>query len=212
MANNQKYGKWESFSYNRREYNFNGRVNVKLVRNGETIAVVKTKNHRQEPKDFANEVEILASMEHPNIVTVLEHDLQAETPYMIMDFIEGGTIDHAELESWTYEERFICFQQVCQAVAYVHDRGYIKSDVFNGNVFLKEDKTPVIGDFEYSKPIENTDHIAGEMTSLAQLFWKMMYGKKFTTNMMEEKRLNEKIESLTSELEELKQEKAQLLS
>ena len=212
MANKQKYGKWESFSHNRREYNFNGRGNVNLVRNGETIAVVKTKSHRQEPEGFANEVEILASMNHPNIVTVLEYDLQAETPFMIMEFIEGGTIKDSDLSDWTIRERLACFQQVCQAIAYVHDKGYRKSDIYRGNVFLKEDRTPVIGDFEHTKPIENTNHIAAEMTSLAQLFWEMMHGENFSSKMSEERRLNEQIEELTSQLNELKQQKAELLS
>lgn len=214
MANKQIYGKWESFSHNRREYNFNGRGNVLLVRNGDKIAVVKTRNESRNktPKDFANEVEILASMDHPNIVTVLEYDLDTETPYMIMEFIEAGTIKDSDLSDWTIQERMSCFKKVCQAIAYVHEKGYRKQDIFRGNVFLREDKTPVIGDFEHTRPIENTNHIAEEMAQLAELFWEMMHEKRFSSIRAEERRLNEQIKDITGQLEELEQQKAELLN
>jgi hypothetical protein len=40
--------------------------------------VVKTKSHRQVSDEFAAEVEIFASMDHPNIVRVIEYDLEAQ--------------------------------------------------------------------------------------------------------------------------------------
>lgn len=42
--------------------------------------------------------------------------------------------------------------------------------IFYENILLREDKMPVLVDFEHARPIESTDHIAGDMASIGRLF------------------------------------------
>jgi len=214
MANTDKYGKWETFDYKRNEYNFRGRRNVRLVRNGKkNIAVVKTKhdNKRQTAEEFRNEVQLLASMDHPNILKILDYDLEAERPYMVTELCRGGTLETADLAEWTTGEKALCFQQICDAFAYLWEQGLTKSDHSFDNIFLKGDKTAVLGDFESARAIsKDVEGVKAILHNMGYCFWEIMEGRRFERLLWEERRLNGKIEEAEKKLEALQQQKANL--
>ena len=86
---------------------------------------------------------------HPHIVTV--HDIGDEDrqPYIIQEFMEGGSVQ--DIVDQTPDHRLPIDQslqiaaEVCQALQHAHDRGIIHRDVKPGNIWLTADPSASSG-------------------------------------------------------------------
>jgi serine/threonine protein kinase len=60
-----------------------------------TLAALKLLHLSFSPEDseaFRKEAQLIARLEHPHIVRVLDYDVQAGTPFLVMSFAPGGTL------------------------------------------------------------------------------------------------------------------------
>ena len=99
-----------------------------------------------EKKDrFDREIQILASLDHPNIVQIQDmgeawNPVSEEiVPYYVMEFLEGRPIDKAIRElSLDYRLEGVCrlFQQVCSALEAAHARGISHGDLKPANILV----------------------------------------------------------------------------
>jgi formylglycine-generating enzyme required for sulfatase activity/tRNA A-37 threonylcarbamoyl transferase component Bud32 len=96
---------------------------------------------------FLAEAQITSQLEHPNIVPVHEMGLAARGDlYFVMKKVEGRSLkqvlaalrdgDEATTAEWTRTKLLQAFIQVCNAVAYAHDRGVLHRDLKPDNVML----------------------------------------------------------------------------
>lgn len=98
---------------------------------------------------FLDESRTLASFRHPNIVRVMRFFEANGSAYMVMEFVEG-----APLSEWMKARRPLPESQLRALVApllegldVVHKSGYTHRDVKPGNIYMREDGTPVLLDF-----------------------------------------------------------------
>jgi serine/threonine protein kinase len=98
---------------------------------------------------FLDESRTLASFRHPNIVRVMRFFEANGTAYMVMEFVEG-----AALSSWAKARRPFVEAQLAAIVGpllggleVVHNAGYVHRDIKPGNIYVREDGTPVLLDF-----------------------------------------------------------------
>jgi hypothetical protein len=103
---------------------------------------------------FGNRVErlrneILAGMQlaHPNIIRVIDQELERSKPFIVTEYCAGGALSPAALRGRTLLERLDLFRGICNGVAYAHREGVIHRDLKPDNIFLQGDGTPVVGDF-----------------------------------------------------------------
>jgi serine/threonine protein kinase len=98
---------------------------------------------------FMDESRTVASFRHPNIVRVMRFFEANGTAYMVMEFVEG-----AALGEWINTHRPLAEAQVAALVAplldgleVVHKAGFLHRDIKPGNIYVRDDGTPVLLDF-----------------------------------------------------------------
>jgi serine/threonine protein kinase len=107
---------------------------------------------------FEREAKILATLDHPNIVTIIE---RGRTPdgsfFFVMPFIDGNPLDHhwkthiAE-NSTGLRELVKMFAKVAGAVHDAHTRGIIHRDLKPSNVIVDHRAEPHVLDFGLARP------------------------------------------------------------
>jgi len=105
---------------------------------------------------FINEAKILAKLSHHNIVTIYDFIDIKNKYYIIMEYIDGLTLDQL-LEKGPQEfsqDRVVrLFRQVLSAFGYAHRQGIIHRDIKPSNVIVGRNDTAKILDFGIAKII-----------------------------------------------------------
>ena len=102
---------------------------------------------------FAQEREILASLEHPNIARLLDAGTTDDKiPYLTMEYIEGLPIDEfCSKRQLDLNQRLNLFRKVCAAVDFAHRNLIVHRDLKPSNILVTDDGTPKLLDFGISK-------------------------------------------------------------
>ncbi len=88
-------------------------------------------------KRFINEAKIIATLEHPNIVKVLDFDSKDRILAIIMELLEGENLKETIAEKLlNKEKKILIFKQILQAIEYGHSKGIIHRDIKPSNIFL----------------------------------------------------------------------------
>lgn len=101
---------------------------------------------------FHREAHITAALDHPHICTVYEFGDFADAPYMVMELLDGQTLNEL-IDGWPLElDKLLDIAiQVCDALAVAHDIGIIHRDVKSSNIFITEDGVAKVLDFGLAK-------------------------------------------------------------
>ncbi len=106
---------------------------------------------------FEREVEILASFDHPNIVTVYESGVVERRHYVVMQFVEGVPVEtHLLFGGPSARDVVELFVSVCRAIEYAHQRGVIHRDIKPENIIVDSDGRPFVLDFGLAKDLYRT--------------------------------------------------------
>ena len=85
---------------------------------------------------FDREARSLAKLAHPNVVGVIDYGVDGELPFLVMDLLEGRTLEQAIHEGLPGDRVVPVFRDVLRAVAYAHGVGLVHRDLKPANVFL----------------------------------------------------------------------------
>ncbi len=101
---------------------------------------------------------------HPNLVTV--HDVGEENgqPYIVQEYMAGGTVADAmaaeasngDGATLPLERSLAIAQDVCAALEFIHGGSLVHRDLKPSNVFLAEDGTAKLGDFGLAVALDRT--------------------------------------------------------
>lgn len=102
---------------------------------------------------FLKEARILARLEHPNIVKIIDVFEENNTVYYVMEYLEGLSLQRYVEEHGPLSEKdaLLLIRQVAAALDYIHQNRILHLDIKPDNIMLKDDKTPVLIDFGISK-------------------------------------------------------------
>jgi serine/threonine protein kinase len=118
-------------------------------------------------KRFQRESEIMMAVQHPNIVKIREIRLEAELPYIVMDYIEGGDLRFLlkEKGKLTASDIIRLGLQMIQAFTSIHEKGIIHRDIKPENIMFRELPSGelhfLLSDFGVAKLREQSNTMTG---------------------------------------------------
>jgi eukaryotic-like serine/threonine-protein kinase len=112
------------------------------------------------------EIERLARLDtHPNVVRLLDAELEREPPFYVMDLIRGGTLaelvsrgtrtDFDQVVRWMYD--------IAHALHFIHGKGLIHCDLKPGNVLIDEEGNIRLTDFGQSRVFNESQATLGTL-------------------------------------------------
>jgi eukaryotic-like serine/threonine-protein kinase len=114
------------------------------------VKIIAAPIEREDVRDrFLAERQILASLHHPHIVTLLDGGLTPQgQAYLIMEFVDGVPITaYCRQRALGIDARLRLFRQVCDAVQHAHAHFVVHSDLKPANVLVTSDGVPKVLDF-----------------------------------------------------------------
>lgn len=105
-------------------------------------------------KRFEREAKALARLNHPHIVHINDYGEQENIPYLVMDFLPGGTLKQKLGSPMPYQEAARLLAPVARALEYAHENDVIHRDVKPANILLTDRGLPMLSDFGIAKLFE----------------------------------------------------------
>ena len=113
------------------------------------IKVVRGLLDPERVRQFRNERQILAWLEHGNIARLLDGGTTDDgLPYLVMEYVAGVPIDrHADARRLTVADRLRLFLVVCDAVSHAHRSLIVHRDIKPTNILVTAAGVPKLLDF-----------------------------------------------------------------
>lgn len=113
------------------------------------------------------EFQTLASLRHPNIISVLDYGFdEKRQPFFTMNLLEGAQSLHTASQDAELEDRISLLLQLLQAMTYLHRRGIIHRDIKPSNVLVVDNHVRVL-DFGLAVSQEDDQMSGGTLAYMA---------------------------------------------
>jgi len=98
---------------------------------------------------FRREAQSAASLSHPNVVSIYDVGQEDETHYIVMEYIEGKTLNELikERAPLQVEEAIHIASQICDALEHAHQNGIIHRDIKPHNILIGRNGRVKVTDF-----------------------------------------------------------------
>ena len=98
---------------------------------------------------FSREARSAAGINHPNVVTIHAIEEHDEIPYLVMEFVEGQTIDEMirDGHQFSVEEMVRIGAQIAAGLSEAHSQGIVHRDIKPSNILLDSLQRAKISDF-----------------------------------------------------------------
>jgi serine/threonine protein kinase/WD40 repeat protein len=103
---------------------------------------------------FVVEAKALAQLAHTNIVKVLDYGDDNGVPYLVMEYIQGGTLKEMMGHPHAWTQAAAILAPIARALDYVHKQKIVHRDVKPSNILIDENDQPMLSDFGVVKLLE----------------------------------------------------------
>ncbi|GEM_PF-2676035 len=105
-------------------------------------------DHPQMVQLFEQESRVLARLNHPNLVQVIDRGASEQGPYFVMEFVEGQTFQELISRGTLGRERALSILlQTARGLAYAHRNGIVHRDIKPANVLVGRSGQIKLSDF-----------------------------------------------------------------
>jgi eukaryotic-like serine/threonine-protein kinase len=105
---------------------------------------------------FKREARAAASLSHPNVVPVFDYGTERGRPFLVMQYVAGGTLRSREGSGARDLDVERLARDLLDAIAHIHAAGLVHRDIKPANILLDEDGRPRITDFGIAQPRDAT--------------------------------------------------------
>ena len=116
-------------------------------------------------KSFFEEGRALAQISHPTVVSVLNFFRENETVYMVMNYLEGASLQEFIVTARDLKRKKILreatvrslFDEILRGLRIVHQHKMLHLDIKPANIFITDENKPVLIDFGAAREVLNTE-------------------------------------------------------
>lgn len=113
------------------------------------IKIVKAEfaNHPAFIRRFESEARLVASLEHPHIVSIYDYWRDADGAYVVGPYLAGRSLADGSFATMSMSRVIKIASQVGSALSYAHRQGVLHRDVKPANILLDSDGNAYLADF-----------------------------------------------------------------
>jgi serine/threonine protein kinase len=122
------------------------------LRTQAAIKVLQVRLVESNIQSFLNEARTIAHLVHPYIIRVLDFGVEADMPFLVMDYAPRGTFRQRFLQGKPLPPTplFPAIKQAASALQYAHDKKLIHRDVKPENMLLGPNDEVLLSDFGFA--------------------------------------------------------------
>ena len=106
---------------------------------------------------FRREAQAIAQMRHPNILNVFDFGEFEGTPYMIVEFVDGGSLfDRIKAGPMSQADALAFLRGIATGLDHAHSLGIVHRDIKPANVLIGKNQTPILADFGLAKLMQSS--------------------------------------------------------
>ena len=120
---------------------------------------------------FLNEGRMLASLVHPNIITIYDLGASQHVHFIAMEFIESADLKTVMRERLPIETSIGYVRSIGAALSYAHSKGIVHRDIKPSNVLFREDGTVLLSDFGIAKQAGSRSDLTGTGSTMGSPYY-----------------------------------------
>jgi len=98
-------------------------------------------------EQFLQQSELVAKMEHPYILPVYDYGMIEGSVYRASRYVETGTLSNQLVWTANPLNALQLVGRLAEALSYIHGQGYIHGNLKPSNIFLDDNRDPLLTDF-----------------------------------------------------------------
>jgi WD40 repeat protein len=137
------------------------------------VKILRSHLSKENLQTFLNEARVFR-LEHPNIIRVRDFGIDGDTPFIVMDYLPGGTLRHLHPQGEPLPLKTLVsyVKQIGGALQYAHDEGLVHRDVKPENMLIGQHGEIFLSDFgivttSYSLSPGHQSRVAGTALYMA---------------------------------------------
>lgn len=102
-------------------------------------------------RNVHNEIKVLRSLDHPNIVKLLDVRQESNSIHLVLEYVQGGSLENfVKTRNVDLQESNKIFKQILSTVQYCHSLGVVHRDLKPSNILIDASKKVKIIDFGFA--------------------------------------------------------------
>lgn len=187
----EKFGKYEIIEeigrgamgivYKALDPDINREVAIKTIR----FDMLSDGSEKEEMmRRFIREAQAVGKLEHSNIITIYNVGREGDSTYIVMQYIEGKSLQEILSSGKKYASVEIVklITCLCSALGYAHKRGVVHRDIKPANILIDNDGNPFLVDFGVALIEMSTMTLSGTIAGTpSYMAPEQVMGKKVTS-------------------------------
>jgi serine/threonine protein kinase len=120
---------------------------------------------------FLQEYEIIAGIDHPNVVKIFDLGVADDHAFIAMEFLDGGRLSDRLAEPLPPAQALEYIAEIASALEAIHEAGILHRDLKPANIMFRTDESIALIDFGLAKWVR----LEAALTGRGQIFGTPFY-------------------------------------